>query len=64
LDKLIISEGVYYKPKSKNFGALDSILRLGTGIYLFQMTISQDHPVRKRSNLPQTFLSKGHSEQI
>jgi len=46
LDKLTLSEGVYYKPKSKTFGALDSLVRLGTDIYLFQMTVSQDHSIK------------------
>lgn len=45
LDKLTLSKGVYYKPKSKRFGALDSLARLGTDIYLFQMTVSQDHSI-------------------
>jgi len=43
LDELIVSEGVYYQPKSKNFGALDSIARLGNDVYLFQITVSDVH---------------------
>ena len=38
-------EGFYYKPKSKIFGALDSLTKLGSDIYLFQITVSQNHSI-------------------
>jgi len=45
LDKINLQEGIYYQPKARNFGAFDSLAKVGNEILLFQMTVSPNHPL-------------------
>jgi len=57
LDNLDMIEGVYYQPKDKNFGAIDSFVRKGNDIYFFQVTVSETHEIKNS-------LLKNHIEVL
>jgi len=40
-----LQEGVYYRPKKKNYGAVDAVTKVGNDISLFQVTVSLGHGI-------------------
>jgi hypothetical protein len=41
-----LAAGVYHRPAKRNLESVDGFAKVGTTLYLFQMTVAQSHPVK------------------